>query len=203
MAVNGLILAGGKSRRMGGDDKSFRMLGGKPLIAHVIERIRPQVSELIINAGDADRFKEFGLEVIADVVEGRAEEGPAGPLAGVLSGLERLAGKPGGEWLLTVPVDTPFLPPDLAERLTDAVRQDQADMACAMSKGRVHPTVGLWPVSMAEELRHALVVEGLRKARLWMARYRVARVAFDDAPADPFFNINRPEDLAEAEAAGE
>jgi len=194
-AITGMILAGGMSRRMGGD-KSLCELGGRPLIAHVIDRIRPQVSDLIINAGNGDRFEEFGLEIAADTVEGQA-----GPLAGVLTGMEWVSeNRPGTEWVLTVPVDTPFLPLDLVQRLMGAVSNDKADMACAMSNGRTHPVIGLWPAGLAGELRHALTIEDIRKIDFWTQRYRIAHVAFDDIPADPFFNINRPEDLAEAEA---
>ncbi len=197
-AVAGVILAGGKSLRMGGGDKSLVMLGGRPLIAHVIERVRPQVADLIINAGgNVDRFGDFGLDVVADTVGGHA-----GPLAGVLTGLEWLAEKrPEAGWLLSVPADTPFLPADLVRRLMDALIDGGADMACARSIGRIHPVIGIWPSSMAGDLRRAIVDEGLRKARAWTARYRVAHVEFNAAPVDPFFNVNRPEDLAAAEAA--
>jgi len=197
-AVTGMILAGGKSRRMGGGDKSLSLLGGRPLIAHVIDRIRPQVSDLIVNAAaDGERFREFGLEVVCDVIEGQA-----GPLAGVLTGMEWLSeNRPGCEWLLTVPVDTPFLPPDLVRRLAEAVSNDKADMACALSGGRTHPVIGLWPARLSGVLRHALTVEDVRKIDAWTARYRIAHVEFATVPQDPFFNVNRPEDLAEAEAA--
>ncbi len=195
-AVDGIILAGGRSLRMGGGDKSLVMLGGKPLIAHVIERVRPQVAELIINAGgNAQRFEDFGLDVVADTIDGQA-----GPLAGVLTGLERLAEKrPDAGWLLSVPADTPFLPADLVSRLMDAVGNGKADMACAKSLGRAHPVIGVWPSALAGDLRRAIVDEGVRKTRAWTARYRIAHVEFNAAPTDPFFNINRPEDLAAAE----
>jgi molybdopterin-guanine dinucleotide biosynthesis protein A len=196
-AVAGVILAGGKSLRMGGGDKSLVMLGGKPLIGHVIERVRPQVADLIINAGgNADRFGDFGLDVVADTVEGQA-----GPLAGVLTGLEWLAEKrPDADWLLSVPADTPFLPADLVRRLINALIDGKANMACAKSLGRVHPVIGIWPPALAGDLRRAVIDEGVRKTRAWTARYRIAHVEFNASPADPFFNVNRPEDLAAAEA---
>ncbi len=199
-AVAGVILAGGRSLRMGGGDKSLVMLGGKPLIAHVIERIRPQVADLIINAGgDANRFGDFGLDVIADTIKGQA-----GPLAGVLTGLEWMAKKrPDAGWLLSIPADTPFLPADLVRRLMDAVSDGKADMACALSLGRAHPVIAIWPSAMAGDLRRAVGDEGVRKVRAWTSRYRIAHVEFNadqTAPIDPFFNINRPEDLAAAEA---
>ena len=196
-AVAGVILAGGKSLRMGGGDKSLVMLGDKPLIAHVIERVRPQVADLIINAGgNAGRFGDFGLDVVADTIKGQA-----GPLAGVLTGLEWLAERrPDAGWLLSVPADTPFLPADLVRRLMDALSDGKADMACAKSLGRAHPVIGIWPSALAGDLRRAIVDEGIHKVRAWTARYRIAHVEFNAAPDDPFFNINRPEDLAAAEA---
>ena len=181
---------------MGGGDKSLVILGGKPLIAHVIGHIRPQVGKLIINAGgNAKRFGDFGPDVVADTIKGQA-----GPLAGVLTGLEWLAEKrPDAGWLLSVPADTPFLPADLVSRLMDAVGNGKADMACAKSLGRAHPVIGVWPSALAGDLRRAIVDEGVRKTRAWTARYRIAHVEFNAAPTDPFFNINRPEDLAMAE----
>lgn len=195
--ITAMILAGGKARRMGGGDKGFEMLSGKPLIGHVIERVRPQVSELLIGAGgDAARFDEFGLPVIDDAIGGQA-----GPLAGILGGLEWLAvNRPAVEWLLTVPVDTPFLPADLATRLMRPIEDGEAQLTCARSGGRTHPVIGVWPVSLAGDLRRAMTDEDMRKVDLWTARHNIADVEFDTDPMDPFFNINRPEDMAAAEA---
>lgn len=181
---------------MGGGDKCLRELGGKTLLAHTIERVRPQVKTLVLNAnGDLERFAEYSLPVIPDVVEGFA-----GPLAGVLTGLEWVrANAPNCPWMLSAPTDAPFLPDDLVETMKDAVDELFADMACAMSNGRNHPVVGLWPVRLAGELRKALVEEDIRKIDVWTARYRLAEVEFPADPVDPFFNANRPEDLAEAE----
>lgn len=192
----GVLLAGGLSRRMGGEDKAFCVLKGESLLARVIARIRPQVRALVLNAnGDPARFACFGLPVAADVVEGFA-----GPLAGVLTGLEWAArNAPGCAWVASVATDAPFLPDDLVARLLAAAEREGADMACAASGGRSHPVFGLWPVHLAPDLRRAMVEEGVRKVDAWTARYRLAVAEYSDRPFDPFFNINAPEDLAEAE----
>ena len=194
--VAGVLLAGGRSSRLGGGDKGLRLLGGRPILAHVIARVRTQVAPLVLNAnGDPGRFERFGLPVAADVVAGFA-----GPLAGVLTGLEWTAARfPEARWLASFATDAPFLPRDLVERLLDAVCSEGADLACAASGGRAHPVFGLWPVATLEALREALVDEGIRKIDRWTARYRVAQVAFACGARDPFFNVNRPADLAEAE----
>lgn len=193
--IAGVLLAGGRARRMGGGDKCLRPLGGRPLLAHAIERAAAQVGPLAINAnGDPARFAEFGLPVVADGVEGFA-----GPLAGVLAGLDWAAVvAPDCDFVASFATDAPFFPADLVARLSAAV-VDGADMACAASGGRAHPVFGLWPVRLREELRRAMVDEEIRKVDLWTARYRLAEVAFDDDRFDPFFNVNRPEDLARAE----
>jgi molybdopterin-guanine dinucleotide biosynthesis protein A len=192
--VVGLLLAGGLSRRMGGGDKCLRPLGGTPILARIVERVRPQVRHLVLNAnGDPARFAAYGLPIVADSIEGFA-----GPLAGVLAGLDWAAAHaPDCPWVASVPTDAPFLPEDLVAGLLAAT--DEADMACAASGGQNHPVVGLWPVRRREELRHALTVEGIHKVDVWTARYRLAMVEFPITDVDPFFNTNRPEDLAEAE----
>jgi len=194
--VAGVILAGGQSRRMGGGDKALRTLGGETLLAHVIARARPQVRMLALNAnGDPKRFSAFALPVIADAVAGFA-----GPLAGVLTGLEWAhANAPGLDWLASFATDAPFFPRDLVTRLLRAASDERADLACAASGGRTHPVFGLWPLRLAADLRRAVVEEGIRKVEDWTGRYRVAVVDFPIRPFDPFFNANRPEDLAEAE----
>lgn len=194
--VAGVILAGGLSRRMGGGDKCLRPIGGRPILAHIIERAQPQVSALVLNAnGDAARFASFGLPVAADVVEGFA-----GPLAGVLTGMEWAARHaPGCKWLASFASDAPFLPRDLVARLLVAATADKADLACAESGGQTHPVFGLWRIDLAAELRRALVDDQIHKVDRWTARYRLAQVDFPTTPVDPFFNTNRPEDLAEAE----
>lgn len=195
-AVIGVLLAGGQSRRMGGGDKSLRLLGGRTILERVIERARPQVASLVLNAnGDPARFAAYDLPVAADVVEGYA-----GPLAGVLTGMEwARAHAPGAPWLASFATDAPFLPTDLVARLGAAVADEGADMACAASAGQSHPVFGLWPVALAQDLKRAMVEEGVRKVDVWTARYRLVTVDFPATPIDPFFNTNRPEDLAEAE----
>jgi molybdopterin-guanine dinucleotide biosynthesis protein A len=194
--VLGVLLAGGQARRMGGGDKCLRPLGGRPILAQVIERAAPQAAALLLNAnGDPARFAGFGLPVAGDVVEGFA-----GPLAGVLTGMEWARdNRPDCPWIATIATDTPFFPTDLVARLLAAVTGDAAELACAASAGRNHPVFGLWPVGLADDLRHAMLDEGIRKVDVWTGRYRVAVVDFPATPLDPFFNTNRTEDLAEAE----
>jgi molybdopterin-guanine dinucleotide biosynthesis protein A len=192
----GVLLAGGRSSRMGGGDKSFKMLGGQPMLARVIARARPQVGKLIVNAnGDPARFAAYGLPVVADVIEGFA-----GPLAGILSVFEWTARNcPKAEWIASFATDAPFFPEDLVRRLAEAVVREGADLACARTDDGLHPVFGLWRVALRDDLRRALVEENVRKVELWMTRHRTAHVDFPTAPLNPFFNVNRPEDLAEAE----
>jgi molybdopterin-guanine dinucleotide biosynthesis protein A len=182
---------------MGGGDKCLRPLGGKPILAHLIERAKPQVETLVLNAnGNPARFAGFGLPVAGDVMEGFA-----GPLAGVLTGMEWARDhRPDCPWIVTIATDTPFLPADLVARLRGALADAAADLACAASGGRTHPVFGLWPVRLAPALRAAMEEEALRKVDLWTARYRLTEVPFATEPVDPFFNTNRPEDLEAAEA---
>ncbi len=193
--IVGVLLAGGRAKRMGGGDKGLESLGGRPIIEHIVERARPQVSALLINAnGDPERFQSFGLAVAEDVIQGFA-----GPLAGVLTGLEWAAADTSAVWLASFATDAPFVPDDLVSRLFDAVKEEGVDMACAYSGGRAHPVFGLWPVALAGELRRAMIEEDMRKIDKWTARYALARVDFPADPFDPFFNINDPDNLAEAE----
>ena len=191
-----VLLAGGLSRRMGGQDKMLRDLGGQSILARVIACMEPQAGRLLLNAnGDPARFADFGLPVAADVVEGHA-----GPLAGVLTGMEwARANAPDCPWIVTAPTDAPFLPRDLVRRLLAAAAEGEADMACAASGNRHHPVCGLWPVRLAGALRRAMLEEDIRKVDMWTGRYRLAVADWPDSPIDPFFNANRPEDLAEAE----
>ena len=195
MTVLGVILAGGQARRLGGGDKALVEVGGRPLLAHAIERLAPQVSRIVLNAnGDSSRFDSFGLPVVADSVAGFV-----GPLAGVLAGLDWAAeNAPECDRVVTVATDAPFFPGDLVARLADAAASENADLACAVSGGRNHPVFGLWPVDLRDDLRRALVEEEIRKVDLWTARHRLAVVPFPVSGVDPFFNINRPEDVAAA-----
>jgi len=184
--IAGIILAGGLSRRMGGQEKSLMTLGGRPAISLLIDRLSPQVGTLAINAnGDPERFADEGLPVIADSVEGHV-----GPLAGVLAGME-WAGQQGVSHVISGASDTPFIPTDLVARLSENAG---SGIAMARSGGRVHPVFGLWPVDLADDLRRFLVDEDKRKILEFAKRYDLTEVEFD-MDADPFFNINTPEDL--------
>ena len=174
-------------------DKPLRLLAGRSLLAHVIDRIAPQVEAMAINAnGDPARFASFGLEVVADEVSDYP-----GPLAGVLAGM-RWAASRGFSLVLSVPTDTPFLPEDLVARLVEARETASAKIACAASGGRTHPVVGLWPVGLADMLE-ADLRGGMRKVERWTAQHGAALAGFGIEGGDPFFNVNTPEDLAQAE----
>ncbi|MBG0793752.1 molybdenum cofactor guanylyltransferase MobA [Methylocystis sp. H62] len=191
----GVILAGGLARRMGGGDKPLVEIAGRPILQHVVDRLKPQCARLAINAnGDPARFSAFGLPVICDSVEGFA-----GPLAGVLAGMDYGAGK-GAAHVLSAPGDTPFLPADLLSRLQAARTRAGAAIAVAASNGRTHHAVALWPVALREDLRRALVAEDERRVSAFIGRYANVVVDWPIEPYDPFFNVNRPEDLARADA---
>ncbi|MGM0585210.1 MAG: molybdenum cofactor guanylyltransferase MobA [Pseudomonadota bacterium] len=198
MTVVGVILAGGLGTRMGGGDKGLLEVGGRPLLAHVIARLGAQVEAMALNAnGDAGRFSGFGLEVIADAIPDRP-----GPLAGVLAGMDWAAAR-GAERVVSAAWDTPFFPRDLVARLEAGAEAEGVPLAMAMTpdpeRGLArHPTFGLWDVSLREDLRAALD-GGLRKVVAWTEPKGCARVVFGAEPFDPFFNVNTPEDLEEAE----
>jgi molybdopterin-guanine dinucleotide biosynthesis protein A len=194
--IPGVLLAGGLARRMGGGDKPMRQIGGRTILARVIARLKPQCDGLILNAnGDPARFAAFGLPVIADGVA----DFP-GPLAGILAGLDwTAANRPDVEFILSAAADCPFLPRDLVARLYGALREQTAELAVAASDGQSHPVIGLWRVGLREALRHALVVEDIRKIDRWTARYRLATVTWPTTPLDPFFNANTVDDIAEAD----
>jgi molybdenum cofactor guanylyltransferase len=193
----GLVLAGGLARRMGGGDKARIEIGGRSILQRVLDCLEPQCRYVIINAnGDPARFADTALPVVADSVPDFA-----GPLAGILAGLDwAAANAPNGEWLLSVPGDCPFLPKNLMARLHDARAAAGVPLACARSGEWRHPVVGLWPVRLRDDLRHALTSEGLHKIELWTARHGVAIADWPDTPVDPFFNVNTPEDAARAQA---
>lgn len=196
--IAGVILAGGLSRRMGGGDKGLLPLGGRPILGRVIDRLRPQVDRLALNAnGDPARFVAFGLPVAADSVEGYA-----GPLAGVLAGMD-WAAEQGVEVIATAAADTPFFPCDLVARLRAAMAREGTPLAVAMTddaeRGHSpHPTFGLWSVRLRDDLRASLA-GGLRKVVDWTRPHGCAEATFAGA-REPFFNVNTPEDLARAEA---
>lgn len=193
MKVAGVILAGGQARRMGGGDKGLLELGGVRLLDRVIGRLAPQVEAMCLNAnGDAARFRSYGLDVVADPVEGFA-----GPLAGVLAGM-RWAGARGAGHVVSVAADTPFFPTDLAERLIGGQAPSAPVLAAVREGGRVRrqPTFGLWPVALADDLEAALRA-GVRKVVEWTDRHDGREVVFGSS--DAFFNVNTPEDLGKAE----
>jgi molybdopterin-guanine dinucleotide biosynthesis protein A len=195
-ATPGILLAGGLARRMGGGDKPMRSIAGRTILERVIARLEPQCDRLVLNAnGDPARFASYGLPVIADSVA----DFP-GPLAGLLAGLDWIAAhRPDVTWALSAAADCPFLPRDLVARLHRARTEQNAQVAIAASGGQSHHVIGLWSVALREELRHALVVENVRKVERWAARFSPATVTWPTEPLDPFFNANTAEDLAEAE----
>jgi molybdopterin-guanine dinucleotide biosynthesis protein A len=199
--VVGVLLAGGLSRRMGGGDKCLLDLGGRPMLQHVVDRLGPQVADLVINAnGDPARFARFGLPVVPDTIVGFA-----GPLAGVLAGMRwSVRNKSEVQWVATVSTDAPFLPLDLVSRLLAATEGRAAPIALAASGGEVHPVIGLWPVALADNLESALQA-GVRKVLAWTDRHGTVVVEFPflrfhGRQIDPFFNANTPEELDEARA---
>jgi len=194
------LLAGGLARRMGGGDKPMRRIGGRTILERVITRLKPQCDELILNAnGDPARFAAFGLPVVADTVENFP-----GPLAGILAALDWTAAhRPGISWVFSAAADCPFLPRDLVARLSEALVNENAQLAVAASGGQSHPVIGLWSVSLRDELRHALVQEDIRRIDRWTARYKLATVTWPTEPLDPFFNANTMDDIAEAERLAE
>ena len=184
----GVILAGGLARRMGGGDKGLLPLGEATILDRVIARLVPQVAGLALNAnGDPARFAELCLPVIADSVDGYA-----GPLAGVLAGLDWAAGQ-GASHIVTAAWDTPFFPTDLVELL----EAEPGPITLARTPEGRHPTFGLWPVDLRDDLRAELLA-GTRKVLAWTERHGTSYADFEGVP-DPFFNVNTPEDLAAAE----
>ena len=196
-ATLGVILAGGLARRMGGGDKTLRAIAGRPILDHVIERLAPQCALLTLNAnGDLARFGAYGLPVIPDDVPDFA-----GPLAGVLAALDWTAlHHPAIAWVVSVAADCPFLPRDLVARMQAERALAGAELAVAASGDQSHPVIGLWKVSLRDELRYALVVEECRRVDRWTSRYRRVTTQWPVTPVDPFFNANTPHDVAEAEA---
>ena len=193
-----VILAGGLATRMGGGDKGRLRVGGRSLFARVIDRLEPQVDRMALNAnGDAARFADLGLPVLPDSVDGFA-----GPLAGVLAGLE-WAAETGAPHIVTAAADTPFFPADLVPRLLLAAGPEGVALAATRDEdGKLwhQPTFGLWPTALRHDLRAALE-GGLRKVLHWTDRHGAGMAEFPVTGLDPFFNINTPDDLATAEDA--
>ncbi len=195
-AVIGIILAGGRASRMGGAEKGFLEIGGVPIVERVIAALRGQCETIVINANDDPaRFAALGCQVLPDTLPDRP-----GPLAGLLAGLDHVADhRPEAGFVLTVPADAPFLPRDLVARLEDRRVADGAAIVRARSGDNDHGVVALWSVALREDLRRALVVEGLRKVGAFAARHPLATVTWPSHPFDPFLNVNTPDDLATAE----
>lgn len=192
----GLVLAGGLARRMGGGDKTLMRIGGQTILQRVRDRLRLQTAEIVLNAnGDPARFDFAGLKVIPDTLPDHP-----GPLAGILAGLEWAAAqRPDIAYLASVPGDCPFIPRDLVARLHAARIANDTPLACARSGEWRHPVAALWPVALRDDLRHALMQDGLRKVEDWTARHGIAIAEWPVTPADPFFNINTPDDARAAE----
>lgn len=197
--VLGIVLAGGRSQRMGGGDKGFRDLAGRPMLAYVVARLTPQVGRLILNAnGDLGRFSHFALPVVPDA---RADF--PGPLAGVLAGMRWAAAEAvATRYVVTVPSDAPFLPVDLVARLTAAAEASNAAIAMAQSGGVLHPVVAAWRLMLADALEAALE-QGERRVGHWAKAQGAVAIEFDmcriaGRTIDPFFNANTPEDLEKA-----
>jgi molybdopterin-guanine dinucleotide biosynthesis protein A len=186
---------------MGGGDKPLKPLGGRPVLAHLIERLKPQANPLAISAnGDPARFYPFELPVVADIVPGQY----AGPLAGILAGIEWAIGCGGLTHIVSVPADTPFVPSDLVSRLGDAAAGTASSLAIAASGGRTHPPIALWPVGLRDDLARFLDQGTERKVSAFALRHgpticRFGPVRIGGRDIDPFFNINTPADMQEAE----
>lgn len=193
----GLILAGGRSQRMG-RNKALVPLGGEPLLGHVLHRLKPQVSHILLNA-QAEWADVFGLPLVEDTLPDHQ-----GPLAGVLAGLRAIGtGEPATTHLLTVPADSPFFPVELAGNLAQAI-MDEDTIAVATSGGNMHPVFALWPIAIADDLELWLNDPDNRRIKSFFARHRLIEVSFDmvdtaNGSFDPFFNINTPKDLALAQ----
>jgi molybdenum cofactor guanylyltransferase len=201
-ALVGVVLAGGEGRRMGaGVAKPLRKLGGRPMVAHVVERLRPQVMDLVIVANDPEpAYRRLGVPVIpdpADIQRAAKREGRRlGPLAGILAGMEwAVANHPHVGWILTAPADVPFLPLDLTVRLCGHMHVPEPDVLTI----RGEHALGIWSVRLAGDLRHALLKEGLRRVEGFARRHTYAELAWPGDKA-AFVNINTPEELSAAES---
>ncbi len=194
--IFGVLLAGGLARRMGGGDKGLKVLGGETILSRIIATVAPQCKGLVLNAnGDTARLIDLGFPIVPDDVPGFA-----GPLAGILAGLDWIAAHhPECELAISIPTDTPFLPADLVARLQEARASTKADIAIATSGGSTHPVVALWPIALRHDMRKALVEEQIHKMGFFIDRHKVAHADWPVKPYDPFFNANEPQDITEAE----
>jgi molybdenum cofactor guanylyltransferase len=194
--IFGILLAGGLSRRMGGGDKGLKTIGGETILSRIIATIAPQCAGLVLNAnGETARLTGLGFPIVPDDVPDFA-----GPLAGILAGLDWIAAHhPECTLAISIPTDTPFLPHDLVARLQEARSNAKADIAIATSGGSTHPVVALWPVAIRQDLRHALVDENIHKMGFFLDRHKTAQADWPIEPYDPFFNANEPDDIARAE----
>lgn len=203
-AVVGVVLAGGEGRRMGpGALKPLRLLAGRPMVAHVVDRLRPQVMDLVIVANDpAPEFRALGMPVIADPPDiqemARREGRRLGPLAGILAGMEwALEHHPHCGWILTAPADVPFLPLDLTVRLCGLMHVPEPDVLMVRHGKRREHTLAIWSVKLAADLRRAILEEGMRRVETFAQRYAFEELVWPGNAA-PFLNVNTPAELSEA-----
>jgi len=191
-AIAGVVLAGGRGRRMGESDKFLLRLGEGTLLQRVMERFTPQVGCLILSCnGDTRRLHGYCPVIIADAIPDFA-----GPLAGILSAMDWLrANRPGIGLVASAAADSPYLPLDLVERLYRALRDEEAEVAVAESAQRRHPVFALWSMALAEPIRHVLLSGESRALKSFQQSRRVARASWREDGVDPFFNINTPDDL--------
>ncbi|MDP1700820.1 MAG: molybdenum cofactor guanylyltransferase MobA [Aestuariivirga sp.] len=192
MKIIGAIIAGGRSSRMGGREKAFLELASKPVILHVIEQFEPQVDQLVINAnGEPARFSEFGLDVVPDVLTSLTT-----PLAGLHAAL-KFTKSVEADVLVTVPSDTPFLPFNLVSKLM--AKAVVRGAAIAASGDQVHYIIGAWKTELLDDLESAIARDNLFRVKDWAHRATAQKVEWPIKSHDPFFNVNAPEDLRNAE----
>ena len=203
-AVVGVVLAGGEGRRMGpGALKPLRLLAGRPLVAHVVDRLRPQVMDLVVVANDpAPEFRALDVPVIADPPDieemARREGRRLGPLAGILAGMEwAVDHHPHCGWILTAPADVPFLPLDLTVRLCGLMHVPEPDVLMVRHGRRREHTLAIWSVKLAADLRRAILEEGMRRVETFAQRYAFEELVWPGNAA-PFLNVNTPAELSEA-----
>ncbi|WP_114010281.1 molybdenum cofactor guanylyltransferase MobA [Cohaesibacter intestini] len=196
----GVVLAGGQSSRMGGQDKALIEIDGETMLSHCATRLQPQVGKIVVSGHDGDERFGANWDVVGDLLPDHA-----GPLSGILSAMRWAeANAPEVFWIATVAVDTPFFPDTLVDRFIMAMGGPEPAIVLAQSGDRVHPTFGLWPIALADSLE-AFLASGERKTRLWAESQTCSHAHFsgqmiDDIEIDPFFNVNEPDDVPVAEA---